>query len=298
MLQTPERQHDKQALVELQRRHRVLNLIGRELTGASDREYLLRRAVSYLRNDLAYEGARIVLKNDSDEADTSSGCLFALGSPRPETVAVRLGNRTLASIILPVDRGTKLTDADRETLKTFATFLAVGIRNVIRLDEARALASLDPLTGVMNRRRLLEIGPRRRRRLSPGESTGLLVFDVDRLKAVNDSFGHLAGDALLKSIAERAKACIRKTDFLARYGGDEFVVLLLRTDRRSVSKVAERIRTYIESTSLAWKGQSIRSTVSVGFACADGDVNLDELISRADAALYEAKHGGRNLVRS
>jgi diguanylate cyclase (GGDEF)-like protein len=297
MLQTPEQQ-GKQALVELQQRHRALNLIGRELTGASDREYLLRRAVSYLRNDLAYEGARIVLKNDSGEADTSSGCLFAIGSPRPETVAVRYGNRPLASIIIPVDRGTKLTDADRETLKTFATFLAVGIRNVIRLDEARALASLDPLTGVMNRRRLLEIGPRRRRRLSPGKSTGLLLFDVDRLKAVNDSFGHMAGDALLKSIAERAKACIRKTDFLARYGGDEFVVLLLKTDRRSVSKVAERIRTYIGSTSLAWKGQSIRSTVSLGFACADGDVNLDELISRADAALYEAKHGGRNLVRS
>jgi len=171
--------------------------------------------------------------------------------------------------------------------------VGVAINNIMRFEEIRALASTDPLTGMMNRRRLFEVGLQE---LSRRRSTGLIVFDVDGLKSINDTLGHPAGDALIKSIAARAKACIRRTDFLARYGGDEFVVLLPNADLNAVRKIAERVRAYIESTGVEWKGQFLRCTVSLGFACVDGDANLPSLLHRADEALYAAKQAGRNIV--
>jgi diguanylate cyclase (GGDEF)-like protein len=274
---------------------RALHQIGQDLTGLPERESLLRAAVSYLRHDLSYDGARIALKGARGQDQPSLRALFTVGGPTIATIPVRLGPEVFGELVIPLRGNSKLSKSDKDILETFAGFLAVGLGNIRRLEEVRALASIDPLTGVMNRRRLFELGSQHVTRTKP---TGLIVFDVDRLKMINDNLGHLAGDALLKSVAERAKACIRKTDFLARYGGDEFVILLPNTESESVHEVAERIRTYIESTTVEWRGHTIRSTISVGFACIEGDVDIYDLLGRADEALYAAKQAGRNLVRS
>jgi diguanylate cyclase (GGDEF)-like protein len=127
-------------------------------------------------------------------------------------------------------------------------------------------------------------------------ATGLIVFDIDWLKRINDAFGHLAGDALLRAVAQRAKACTRKTDTLARFGGDEFVILLPNTGMAAVRRVAERVRAYVERTHVDWNGQSIRSTISVGAACVEGEVDFHNLLDGADRALLAAKREGRNAV--
>src|SRR5262249_16247032 len=205
------------------------------------------------------------------------------------------GDQTFGHIVVPPNVYASLSTLDRETLKTFAGFLAVALGNIRRLEEARELACVDPLTGVLNRRRLFEVGSQQ---VSRTRSTGLIVFDIDHLKTINDAFGHLCGDALIRSVAHRAKECVRKSDFLARYGGDEFVILLPNANIECVHEIAERVRASIESAEIEWRGRPVRTTASVGFACVDGDINLYDLLGRADDALYAAKRAGRNLVRS
>ena len=291
----PEEAHDlDQPFTEISRRYRLLVSIGGDLASAPDLDSLLRSAVSYLRHDLSYSGARIDVISGRRELRAKSGRLFTLDLPTQAVVPVEFDGHTLAQIIIPLRGRSGLSNLDREVLHTFAAFLAVGIRNVQRLEEFRTLASIDALTGVLNRRKLFEIGRQQR---NPTGATGLIVFDIDWLKRINDTFGHQAGDALLKTIAKRAKACIRKTDFLVRYGGDEFVILLPNTEVECVRKVAERVRAYVERTNLEWNGQPIQSTVSVGAACVDGQVDIHSLLGCADDALLAAKRAGRNAVR-
>src|SRR5262245_28616715 len=273
---------------------RLLNIIGQHLTSLSDLETLLRSAQSYLRDDLCYKGARIVLKDRAVKLRRTAN-LFAIQGPASATVRVGLGNQTLGDIVLPLKGPEELSGIELQTLETFAGFLALALNNIRRFEEIRALASTDPLTGMMNRRRLFEIGSQE---LSCARTTGLIVFDIDGLKSINDTLGHPAGDALIRSIAARAKACIRRADLLARYGGDEFVILLPNADLNGVRQIAERVRAYIESTGVEWKGQLLRSTVSLGFACVEGDVDLPSLLHRADDALYAAKQAGKNVVAS
>jgi two-component system cell cycle response regulator len=159
----------------------------------------------------------------------------------------------------------------------------------------------DPLTGAYNRLFFLE-------RLSAELSyaarhkapASLLMFDVDRFKAVNDTYGHPAGDAVLKQIAATARELVRVEDVLARYGGEEFVVLLRGIGLSGAGRAAERIRVSIEKAPTLVDGQAISTTVSIGaasLACI-GKPDSDALISVADRRLYLAKNGGRNRVVS
>jgi diguanylate cyclase (GGDEF)-like protein len=273
--------------------HRLLILIGQRLTSLPDHENLLQSAVSYLRNDLSYTDARIEVFPEPRTPRLESGCLFPLEPTAQVVVPVQLDDDTLGEIIVPLRGRNVLSDLQRDALKTFASFLAVGLRNVQRLEEFRTLASTDALTGVPNRRKLFELGPEQMRY---ARATGLIVFDIDWLKRINDDFGHLAGDALLKSVAHRAKACTRKTDTLARFGGDEFVILLPNTGLAAVRRVAERVRAYVEGTYVEWNGRSIRSTISVGAACVEEEVDFHSLLNGADRALLAAKRAGRNAV--
>lgn len=162
------------------------------------------------------------------------------------------------------------------------------------------LATRDPLTGLHNRRsldaRLAEAQALDRRYgASNGRVHGLLLVDVDHFKRINDSFGHPAGDAVLRQLAELLQACVRVTDVAARFGGEEFAVLLpeLAGPLEAVM-AAEKIRTAVEAATFPEVG---KLTVSVGVSLASpDDLELAPLIARTDAALYEAKRGGRNAV--
>lgn len=166
------------------------------------------------------------------------------------------------------------------------------------LNQARLLAETDDLTGLYNMRgfsimvdRLFAQAVRYNRPAS------MLMIDSDNLKAVNDERGHEAGNRLLKLVAKCISAELRHTDVLARYGGDEFVVLLPETAPDRAIEVAQRIRKAIEAAPLDSDGKPIRTTVSIGLACYPEDGrSIDAIQARADRAMYAAKQQGRNQV--
>ena len=165
-------------------------------------------------------------------------------------------------------------------------------------DIARHLAEHDGLTGVLNRRasegHLRELV--RRSRDGQG-SLAVLFLDIDHFKAINDRYGHAAGDTCLAAIARRFAAQLRSGDVLGRWGGEEFVALLPGATRETVHGTGERIRRAVEAEPVMIDGHSIPITVSIGLAVFDPQVeNEDELLQRADGALYRAKSRGRNRV--
>jgi diguanylate cyclase (GGDEF)-like protein len=128
----------------------------------------------------------------------------------------------------------------------------------------------------------------------------LLMIDIDDLKIVNDTYGHLAGDRLLKEIASELRKCIREIDVLARYGGDEFTIILTHTSKENAAPIADRIRRVIENLAVAVTDQAVvTASVSIGVAEYVPSVDTpDILIQRADQALYTAKSDGKNTVAS
>ena len=161
----------------------------------------------------------------------------------------------------------------------------------------------DPLTGLYNRRHLeerlaTELASAQRHR----RPIAVLLADVDHFKTVNDQFGHLAGDEALKMISFVLRGAIRKEDLLARFGGEEFVVLARETGLSGARALAERIRKAVERSRCAWQGHELGLTVSVGVTVSSARTEFHpgksdrELIEAADRALYLAKQGGRNRV--
>ncbi len=159
------------------------------------------------------------------------------------------------------------------------------------------LAYTDPLTGLSNRRLFLEEARRMieySRRY--GEPLSLLMMDIDNFKNINDEYGHDVGDLTLKKLAEVIKRNIRGSDIAARFGGEEFVVLLPRTDEKGAELVAERIRRDFKKDPVRVDGREITTTVSIGVAEIENGENLEELIKKADTALYRAKRTGKDKV--
>ena len=157
-------------------------------------------------------------------------------------------------------------------------------------------AMQDPLTGLYNRRAFEDIAFRE---LSGAARTklglALIVFDVDHLKEINDTFGHAAGDAALLAAASALRGSLRDEDFLCRWGGDEFCALLPRARREQAQGVMERVNLSFERLDFTVEGKAVELTVSTGVVTDEGRANeLAPLLKLADAALYEAKQGGRN----
>ena len=169
-----------------------------------------------------------------------------------------------------------------------------------RLAQARleAQASLDPLTGLYNRRHLSVLAEEMQSAAARGEPVCLALFDIDHFKLVNDTFGHLTGDRVLVSLALMLGKNSRASDVPCRYGGDEFLVLLVGMDAAAGADAAERLRATVAAATVESDLEHVRVTISVGVACAPADerVELPELIERADRALYKAKQSGRNRV--
>jgi diguanylate cyclase len=167
----------------------------------------------------------------------------------------------------------------------------------VKLD---VLATRDELTGVFNRRQFLVLADRewaRCRRYDMGAA--MVMLDVDHFKRVNDLHGHLAGDLMLREIARAAADTLRHADYLGRFGGEEFIVFLPHTDTLGALDVAERIRERVAAIALEWRGEQVRTTMSIGVATLAGEHDtVGALIADADRALYSAKHAGRNCVRT
>lgn len=161
----------------------------------------------------------------------------------------------------------------------------------------RRLADSDPLTGLMNRRSFLSIAETALQGTRSSDRLGILMADIDHFKAVNDTYGHPAGDEVIRYVGAKIAATLRIQDRVARFGGEEFVVLLLDVTEAEMLSLADRIRASIAERPVVFEGQSIPVTMSFGAALArDGDRDVDAVIERADFALYEAKTSGRNRV--
>ncbi len=166
------------------------------------------------------------------------------------------------------------------------------------LNRAKLLSETDDLTGLYNMRGFVVIANRlfaqAQRYARPAS---FLMVDSDSLKQVNDSYGHEAGNRLLQHIVKAMQGHLRATDVPARYGGDEFVIMLPDTPARGALEVAERIRHAVESTPFATEAGRVPCTVSIGVASYPQDGrSIEALLARADRALYEAKAAGRNRV--
>ncbi len=178
-------------------------------------------------------------------------------------------------------------------------FLLLSTAKEEVLGHYRRAALLDPLTGVNNRRGFdAEAGEMLARAARSGSATALLLLDLDHFKAVNDKWGHMAGDAALRAVAEAVVAELGEEDLLGRLGGEEFAVAL--PDRRidQARRVAERIRKRIAALVIRACEVDIRLTVSIGVAGMRHTASLEALLREADAALYRAKSSGRNRVEA
>ena len=165
--------------------------------------------------------------------------------------------------------------------------------------ETYELATTDSLTAVYNRRTFKELAePQLSRSRRAQVPVSLLMLDLDHFKRINDTYGHLAGDDVLKAFAKLVGACLRKEDLLARYGGEEFVVLLPSASQQAALSLSERIREQVAARPFDANGHLVRVTVSVGIASEAGDTlpSLEAMLGRADEALYKAKDDGRNRV--
>jgi diguanylate cyclase (GGDEF)-like protein/PAS domain S-box-containing protein len=193
---------------------------------------------------------------------------------------------------------TSLSDAQQRTLGNLLIFHDVTEQKQLEL-QLQSLAITDPLTHCYNRRHFLEVSnlelERARRFQRP---LSILMLDLDHFKDVNDTFGHAIGDQVLQEIVLICQHNIRTIDLLARFGGEEFTILLPETDDCAALQAAERIRNIIETTAIVTGHGAVLVTVSIGVANRNGEepVSLEHLLDRAVQAMYASKSAGRNRV--
>ncbi len=189
--------------------------------------------------------------------------------------------------------------AESETLQIEYTIgsLLYPLRNALMYRGAVTRALTDPLTGI-NNRSSFEGTLQREVNLAQRHATplALLVLDIDHFKRINDRFGHLIGDGILRDVARCAARCVRSTDILFRYGGEEFVILLSNTSKDGAHLLAERIRQAVYNLHCTHGDTDLSVTVSLGVACLGSGEDSTRLFDRADRALYRAKQDGRNRV--
>src|SRR5690606_33528442 len=164
-------------------------------------------------------------------------------------------------------------------------------------EEIYKMTIVDGLTQIHNKRYLYEALEREITRARRHDRClALLLFDIDYFKRINDHYGHLAGDHVLRELADAVKLRIRRDEVFARYGGEEFVIVLPETTLEGAQALAESIRAKVEEHDFTFQNERIAVTISIGCAVLIGDEAANDLIRRADEMLYEAKRSGRNRV--
>lgn len=207
---------------------------------------------------------------------------------------LKMGSEVLGALVFGTEKRRHLEHADVRTLELLASQVAQSLQRARYYAQAQALADKDGLTGLANRRvfeerlaHMLSLAKRN------GRPVAVIVADIDHFKTVNDTYGHLTGDDILRKVARILQQGARSTDLVTRYGGEEFILILADTDMEGGKITAERIREEVERTVFATSLGPLRCTMSMGVASFP-QVPEDELLELADQALYHAKHMGRN----
>jgi diguanylate cyclase (GGDEF)-like protein len=221
--------------------------------------------------------------------------LSFMPSPRVLAVPLKIYGECLGVIaIANTQEGRKYSSEDVKVLSALASQAASAIDN----SKLYNMAVTDSLSKLYTRRFLMQrLNEEIQRARRYGHDLSLLMMDIDHFKEFNDTYGHQAGDAIIVEVARIFRRCTRTTDVPGRYGGEEFCIILPETPAQGACVVADRLRAEVEQFSIGYMGQSLRSTISIGIAAyplhAD---SMEELIRKADRALYRAKEEGRNRV--
>jgi len=205
-------------------------------------------------------------------------------------------DHAIGTLTLAARRRGAFPDATRQLLSVLAGNAAVALSNAAAVRRLEEMATTDPMTGLLNKRSLeAEFEKRIKSAGRFGRKLSVLVTDIDKFKSVNDTYGHSTGDVVIKGLGAILSKCKRDTDAVARFGGEEFVLVCEETDTEGAYALAERIRTELEKAVFATEMGPLKVTCSLGVAEFPRDgANKEDLFHRADEALYEAKRGGRN----
>jgi len=273
--------------------------------------------LSYRRNNTDYGGksmnllldARLVEKvieeqkprliSTTQEAGLMNPHLAQLAQLREGLLVPLVHDKQVHGMIsLYYRKKTELTDSELVNISHIGRVLARSIENTNAHETVRRLATIDGLTGLYNRRSFTDMISREMRRiLRYKQYFSLILVDIDNFKNYNDNNGHLMGDQLLSHFSQVMKTCVREQDMVARYGGEEFAVILPHTDANRGMVVAEKIRNMISETDFPHGETQPLGYVSISAGVADslgGVKTYQELIDRADRALYRAKESGRD----
>lgn len=264
---------------------RLSNLLHSSL----DLNEVLRLFAREMQRDLAIKSLQFTEGN--------LGIDIALAEPGLHRLHYRLEHEGSELGQLQLSRDKRFTKRELERTERMIGCLVPALRNALQYLNAVQTATRDALTRVGNRVALeitadREIAMARR----TGQPTAILVLDIDHFKAINDRYGHSAGDRVLIEVAQQLRENCREVDSIFRYGGEEFVVLLSQTEETGATAIAERIRLAIANMTTQFQQHTIRITASIGIACLDRGEALQTWFERADRALYQAKQAGRNRV--
>jgi diguanylate cyclase (GGDEF)-like protein len=198
-------------------------------------------------------------------------------------------------LVCEAGEGRTFEGQDAEAAKDILAIMRMGISHVLRLESLEKEAWIDGLTGLLNRKTFCERLGNVLSRLDGRYPCAVIMLDIDHFKKVNDTYGHPAGDEVLRKVSNVILKTVRKVDMAGRYGGEEFAIYLHGTDQTHAGRVAERLRLMIRQTRFVLKGRELGVTASLGMALYPGHGRTgEELIRHADAALYASKQGGRD----
>lgn len=243
-----------------------------------------------IRHQLTFDGYRYSLTQPALELksgrDQGHSCTYNLSID-----AFNLGKVVLY-------RGRKFVESELVLLESLFGSLVYPLRNAIMYRKATLMAHQDPLTGV-NNRVTFESTLTREMHLAErnAQPFAMLVVDIDHFKKVNDTYGHSAGDEVIKHVAHCIQSTIRHTDQLFRFGGEEFVVLLNNSDCDTAFFISERILDAVRTSQVVCAEHLIKVSASIGLSCLQSGDTSQAMFKRADSALYLAKTSGRDQVQ-
>lgn len=198
---------------------------------------------------------------------------------------------------LKLTRSQRFSKEELHTLESLLCCLIYPLRNATLFHQALQMAYTDPLTQTHNRAAFNDMLDREIKRANRFDKPLSLIFvDIDHFKTVNDNFGHACGDMVLATVAGRIKETVRGIDIVFRFGGEEFVILLIDTHAEEAIVIAERVRKSIESQTLAYGMEILNMSASLGVSALCSQDDIHSFIKRADTAMYKAKRLGRNRV--
>ena len=203
-----------------------------------------------------------------------------------------------SEVIARVKAHVDLKTSRDELLKTTKELESSNLKLIQAQEELIKLASTDSLTGLYNRRRSMETLQDQKTRFTRNKQAfSFVIADIDDFKSINDSYGHLCGDFILKEISRELTKQLRSQDTPGRWGGEEFNILLPETDKQGAEIVIEKLRAHISAQKFVYDDETINVSMTFGIAeYSSAELSIDELIRRADVALYEGKENGKDCV--